>query len=110
MPERNAAVVILVTAPDESSADNLARRLVDERLVACANILPGLRSVYRWRGTVEEASEVLLVLKARRADVGVVAERVEELHPYEVPEVIALDVTAGHAPYLDWVISETQRG
>lgn len=109
MVERNPVVVILVTAPDESVAGDLARRLVEERLVACVNVLPGLRSIYRWQGEVEEAGEVLMILKARRVDVGAVAERVEELHPYEVPEVIALEVTAGHAPYLDWVRSETGR-
>lgn len=110
MSDRNGAVVILVTTPDEESAERVAQSLVEERLVACVNILPAVRSVYRWQGSVEEAKEVLLVIKARRGDVGSVAQRVHQLHPYEVPEVIAIDIVDGHAPYLEWLRVETDRG
>lgn len=110
MSDRNGAVVILVTTPDEESAERVAQSLVEERLVACVNILPAVRSVYRWHGSVEEAKEVLLVIKARREDVGSVAQRVQQLHPYEVPEVIAIDIVDGHAPYLEWLRVETDRG
>jgi periplasmic divalent cation tolerance protein len=99
--------VVLCTAPPEISTD-LARRLVEERLVACVNILPGIRSVYRWQGAVQEDSEHLLVMKtaAERADALVV--RIRELHPYQVPEVLCLPVDAGSGPYLDWVLDATR--
>jgi periplasmic divalent cation tolerance protein len=109
MPERSDVVVVLVTAPDNAAADRLARALVEERLIACANLVPRLRSIYRWEGEVEESDEVLLLLKARRADVDAIAVRVQELHPYDVPEVVAVDVVAGLEPYLEWVNTETDR-
>lgn len=110
MSDRNGAVVILVTTPDEESAERVAQSLVEERLAACVNILSGVRSVYRWQGSVEAAKEVLLAIKARREDVDFVARRVLELHPYDVPEVIAIDIIDGHAPYLEWLRVETDRG
>jgi periplasmic divalent cation tolerance protein len=109
MPERNIAVVILVTAPDGQVAAEIARRLLEERLVACANIVPGLRSLYRWEGEVQDDSEVLMLLKGREQDVEVIAERVQELHPYSVPEVVATEIVAGLDAYLDWIRAETER-
>jgi periplasmic divalent cation tolerance protein len=109
MSDRNKVVVILVTAPDGKAADRLARALVEERLVACVNIVPGLRSHYWWEGAVECSDEVLLLMKARKTDVGSVADRVRELHPYSVPEVIATEVVDGLDAYLDWVVAETER-
>lgn len=100
--------VVLVTVPDEESGLALARSLVDERLVACANLVPGLRSVYRWQGSIEEAKELLLILKTRAELVGDLARRVAELHPYDVPEVLALEVGGGLPAYLDWVEAETR--
>ena len=109
MPDGNNYVVILVTAPDETVAAELGRRLVEERLVACANVVPGLKSIYWWEGAVEEASEVLVLLKARGADVGRISKRVEELHPYSVPEVIATPIVDGLSDYLSWIQAETER-
>ena len=83
---------------------------MEERLVACVNIVPGLRSLYWWEGEVQSSDEVLMLAKARKDDVEAVAARVRELHPYEVPEVIATEVVAGLDAYLDWVSSETERG
>lgn len=110
MHDRNNFVVFFVTAPDGQGAEALARKLLDERLVACANIVPGLRSLYWWEGAVQASDEVLLLLKARRADVDAVTERVRQLHPYEVPEVIAAEISGGLQAYLDWVSAETERG
>jgi periplasmic divalent cation tolerance protein len=110
MAERNNLVLFLVTAPDGRCAEALARTLLEERLVACVNIIPGLRSLYSWEGKVRASDEVLLLLKARRADIGTVTERVRGLHPYEVPEVIAADISGGLQAYLDWVSAETERG
>jgi periplasmic divalent cation tolerance protein len=102
-------VVVFVTAPNEGEARRIGRALVDERLAACVNVVGPVRSIYRWDGQVQEEAEHLLVVKARRADVDGLAARVRALHPYEVPEVVALDVVAGSAPYLDWVRAATAR-
>lgn len=109
MSDWNNIVVVLVTAPDGRVAGTLARRLVEERLAACVNILPGIRSLYWWEGEVQESDEVLMLLKARREDVGAIAERIHALHPYEVPEVVATQVVGGLTAYLDWVRAETER-
>ncbi|HEX9100984.1 MAG TPA: divalent-cation tolerance protein CutA [Polyangia bacterium] len=97
------ALVVLVTVPDGATADKLAEALVGERLAACVNVLGGVRSVYRWKGAVERAEELLCVCKTTRAAFPRLHARVVELHPYELPEVIALPVEAGHAPYLEWI-------
>ena len=102
-----AVVVVLATFPDEAVAGAVAVALVSEGLVACVNLLPAVRSVYRWQGAVETASEVLAVMKTRAGGVDDVVARVKALHPYEVPEVIALPVVAGLPASLQWVISET---
>ena len=105
----SAARVVLVTTPDADSARAIARTLVEERLAACGNVVPGLTSIYRWQGAVEEAAEALLMLKTSDDRLAALSERVIELHPYEVPEVLALRVDAGSQPYLDW-IGESVRG
>ncbi len=99
-------MAVLTTAPDAEVAERLGRTLVEERLAACANVLVGVTSIYRWKGKVEREAEVLVILKTTAERVEALQERVVELHPYDVPEVIALSVYTGHAPYLDWVRSE----
>lgn len=106
-PEPGDVRVVLVTAPDVETASALARALVDERLAACVNLLPGVRSIYRWQDAVEDDSEVLLVVKTRAARCAALAERVRALHPYDVPEVLELAAVGGSAGYLDWVRAET---
>jgi periplasmic divalent cation tolerance protein len=101
------ALVVLVTAPSADQAAALARALVEERLAACGNVIPGLRSIYRWEGQVQDEPEALLVLKTTRSRFEALRERVLALHPYEVPEVIALPVEVGSAPYLAWIAGET---
>jgi periplasmic divalent cation tolerance protein len=101
-----AVRVVLVTAPPRE-ARRLARALVDRRVAACVNLVPGVRSVYRWKGRVEEARETLLVIKTAASRVPDLLAAVRELHPYDVPEGIALPVVAGLAPYLRWVREET---
>lgn len=98
--------VVLVTAPDEEKAAALARTLVEERLIACANLVPKIRSIYRWQGAVHDEPEVLLVMKTRAERFAALAERVKALHPYTVPEVLQLPVGAGSEAYLRWVLDE----
>jgi periplasmic divalent cation tolerance protein len=105
---KEEVVAMLVTAPDEETGRRIARALVEERLAACVNVLPGVRSIYRWKGAVEEASEVMLVAKTRAERAGLLAARVRALHPYELPEVVALPVTDGSRAYLRWVIAESR--
>jgi periplasmic divalent cation tolerance protein len=99
--------VALVTAPSVAVGADLCRRLLEERLVACGNVVPGIRSIYRWKGQVADEAEVLLVLKTVRSRVPELIARTRELHPYEVPEILVLDVETGHVPYLEWVTRET---
>lgn len=103
------ALVLLVTTPDRASARRLSRALVGERLAACANVVAGLRSIYRWKGEVRDDAEVLLLLKTRRALLPALVARVRALHSYSIPEVLALPVAAGNAPYLAWLRAETSR-
>ena len=103
----DAVRVVLMTAPDADAARRVARTLVDERLIACANLVPGVTSLYRWQGAVEEAGEVLVVMKTRASLVPRLFERAAALHPYDVPELLALPVSDGLAAYRRWVVEET---
>jgi periplasmic divalent cation tolerance protein len=103
------AVVVLVTAGDADEAARIGRALVAERLAACVNVVGPVRSIYRWQGAVEEATEHLLVVKARRADAAALDARVRALHSYEVPEVLVLPVEGGSAAYLAWLDEATSR-
>lgn len=102
--------LVLTTCPHETAARELAGALLDERLAACINIIPGLRSVYRWKGGIEEGSEVLLLIKAARAAYPRLEERIRASHPYELPEIIALDIAAGSAAYLAWIAENCREG
>jgi len=103
-----AALVVLCACPDESVADRIARALVGARLAACVNRLPGMRSVFRWKGALQDEPEVLLAIKTVRSRYEELEMRLKALHPYEVPEIIALPVLAGAAPYLAWLAEETR--
>jgi len=99
--------VVLVTAPDPATAERLARTLVEERLAACVNVVPAIRSIYRWEGRVEEADELLLLAKTRADRGAALAARVRELHPYALPEVLELPALGGSEAYLGWVREES---
>jgi periplasmic divalent cation tolerance protein len=101
------AIVVLCTAPLEFDAEGLARNLVERSLAACVQIGPAVSSVYRWQGAVERSEERLLLIKSRRELFGAIEEAIKALHPYDVPEIIALEVSAGHAPYLQWLNAAT---
>jgi periplasmic divalent cation tolerance protein len=101
-------VLALSTAPDAEQAERIARALVEERLIACANLLPGVTSIYRWEGAVQAQAEVLLVMKTRRALVPRLKERLPRLHPYEVPELVVAELVDGLDSYCRWVRDETE--
>lgn len=97
------SLVVLVTVPDLETARHMGRTLVEERLAACVNILPGLTSIYRWEGEVAEDSELLLLIKTRTERYRALEARIKELHPYTLPEVLALQVYNGSVDYLRWI-------
>jgi len=101
------AFFIYVTAGSVEEAERIGRALVAERLAACANILPGMRSIYWWDGKVEEASEAVLVLKSVRKNLAALTARVKALHSYAVPCVVALPIETGNADYLAWIVTES---
>jgi periplasmic divalent cation tolerance protein len=101
-------VIVLTTLSAEGDAENLAANLVEERLAACVNILPSMRSVYRWKNAVERADERQLVIKTTRAQVTQIENRLRTLHPYDVPEFVVLPIEAGSTDYLSWLAESTK--
>jgi len=97
-------LVVLVTAPGAEEAARLARTLVEEKLVACGNVVPAVRSIYRWEGKVCDEQEALLVLKAPAKRFPELRDRILALHPYQVPEVVALRIEDGSEKYIDWIV------
>ena len=106
----DAAVVVLTTLASEEEAVALVRALLDRRLVACGTVLPAARSLYRWEGKVADEREVVVLLKTARERLADLERTFEELHPYRVPELLALPVEAGLDRYLGWIDAETARG
>jgi len=108
-----AVRVILITAPNNDEASRLAQQLVERQLAACVNIVPGIRSIYRWEGRICDDAEAMLIVKTLQPLLGKVIDAIKELHSYQVPEVIALPVLAGNPAYLAWindsVMSEQER-
>ena len=100
-------ILIQCSCPNEAFAADLARILVEERLAACVQVLPGVVSTYRWNGALQSETEVLLVAKTVRERFDDARRRILDLHPYELPEIIAVDIGAAHAPYLDWIARES---
>ncbi|WP_159016576.1 divalent-cation tolerance protein CutA [Cognatiluteimonas profundi] len=103
-------LVCYCSCPDPLSADRIAQALVDERLAACVNVVPGVHSVYRWQGAVERADEVLLLVKTTNARLEALTARVRSLHPDELPELVAVEVAGGSPAYLAWVAQQTRPG
>lgn len=103
-------LVVLCTAPDEEVASNLGKELVEHGLAACVNLIPKLRSIYRWQGSLCDEAEVLMVIKTRAGKVEQLGAAIQAGHPYENPEVIAIPVAAGLEAYLQWVRAGTAEG
>ncbi len=100
-------ILVFCSAPSLENATSLAQTVVEEKLAACVNILPGVTSIYRWEGAVESSTEVLLLIKTREELFELLRARIVEQHPYELPEVIAVSISNGHAEYLKWIGSST---
>jgi periplasmic divalent cation tolerance protein len=109
MSAANTYCVVLVTAGSRAEARRLAQALLEKRLVACANIVPGVESHYWWEGKLDRSREWLLVLKTRRALFKQVEREIKRLHSYQVPEIIALPLVAGQADYLRWIDAIVKR-
>jgi periplasmic divalent cation tolerance protein len=108
--EETSVAVVMVTAPSHDAAERIVTTVVDEQLAACGNIVPGVTSIYRWEGAVQRDSEVLIIFKTTRAVLAQLMTRVEELHPYNVPEVLAVPVAAGLESYTRWVAASVHGG
>ena len=100
-------LLILTNCPDEEVANAIALALVEEKLAACVNLLPRVQSIYRWQGAVESASEIPLLIKTTAACYAALESRICELHPYAVPEIIAVPISRGLPAYLNWLAAET---
>jgi len=97
------ALIVFTTFANEEDAARVARVLVEERLAACANLLPSVRSIYRWKGEVADEREVVVLLKTRKQDWPALMSRLHELHPYETPECVAVRIAAGSPRYMAWL-------
>ncbi|XP_022132074.1 protein CutA, chloroplastic [Momordica charantia] len=102
------SIVVYVTVPNREAGKKLAESIVKEKLAACVNIVPGIESVYQWKGEIQTDPEELLIIKTRQSLLGSLTDHVKANHPYEVPEVIALRITGGSLEYLDWIKSSTK--
>lgn len=104
-----AEIVVLVTIGSEEEAVRISRALVEEQLVACANIVPKIRSVFRWEGSIQEEMESLIIMKSQESRMEEICHKVKELHSYDVPEVISLPIISGLPAYLRWVCATTDK-
>lgn len=101
-------LLVMTTCPDEACAESLSTHLVEENLASCINRLPGINSVYRWEGELKTGTEVLLLIKTASTCWERLEAEIKRLHPYELPEIIAVPITAGHKPYIDWIKAGTK--
>ena len=108
MESPTQALLVIATCPDEACANRIALAVVEAGLAACVNLLPRVQSVYRWQGNIESASEVPLLIKTTAGRYTELEAAIRELHPYNVPEIIALPIAQGLPAYLDWLAAETR--
>jgi periplasmic divalent cation tolerance protein len=99
--------VVFSTFPDEISAEETVRMLIEERLIACANLIDEVRSIYRWKGKIEDSKEILVKMKTSEESIHNLMRRLKQLHPYEVPEIVAVDLRTGNKDYLNWIVECT---
>jgi periplasmic divalent cation tolerance protein len=108
MSEPGKAILVLTNLPDRDSAERIAQNLVEERLAACVNVLSPALSVYHWSGKVETASEIPVLIKTLGRHYDKVESLIRRLHPYELPEIVAVEISAGLQAYLGWIAAETR--
>ncbi|MFQ5890004.1 MAG: divalent-cation tolerance protein CutA [Gemmatimonadota bacterium] len=108
MSAESDVFVVLLTGPDLATLRRIGRSVVAEKLAACVNVVPAVTSVYRWQGEIMEEGEGLAILKTTRSALSALEDRVRELHPYEVPEFLALPVVTGAEEYLEWVVGSVE--
>ena len=101
-------IVVFVTVGAMENAERIGKALVEERLAACVNVVPGIRSFYRWEGRVADDGELLMIIKTRSALFDALKGKILELHAYDLPEIVAMDIEKGHEPYLAWIEEETK--
>jgi periplasmic divalent cation tolerance protein len=106
-PAPDDVLLVLVTVPDAETGARIGRSLVEARLAACVSLVPGLRSIYRWEGAVQDEAETLCLIKTRRPLYEPLRKRIETLHPYQTPEIIGLAPLCGNEPYLRWIWDST---
>lgn len=102
-------LLVYITAPDSDTARVIARTLVEERHAACVNIIDGMESWYQWQGKLEQARESICLCKTTKGSFETLERRVRELHPYDTPCIVAVPITHGHTPFLEWITAETLR-
>ncbi len=102
--------LVYMTAGDENEARRIGHALIEARLAACVNVIPGMRSLYRWQGEVQDDREVVIIAKTRESLVDALIAKVKELHSYDCPCVVALPIHAGNPEFLDWIVAETEPG
>ncbi len=100
-------IVVYITAPNEDDAAVIARVLVEQKLAACVNIVRNMRSIYSWKGKIEDDTEVLMIVKTQKKHFDAISEKVKELHSYDIPEIIALPILKGAKNYLEWIKDST---
>lgn len=103
----SAHIIVVITVPSREVGQQIAETLLENKLVACVNIIPGISSIYHWQGAIEQDDEMLLIAKTRAALFDRLATTVKRVHPYDVPEVIAMPIVAGSNEYLAWIDMET---
>lgn len=103
------ALLVLSNVPDRAAAEAIARNLLQQRLAACVNILPAVRSIYRWQGAIEEAEELTMLIKSTQKHYAEMESAIRALHPYDVPEIIAIPISTGLPAYLNWIADETRK-
>lgn len=104
---KEAALLVSTNLPDQATAQHMAQTLIEQRLAACVSTLPSCRSVYRWRGVIEAADEIPLLIKTTQQCYPALEAAIRALHPYELPEIIAVPIVAGLPAYLTWIATET---
>ncbi|MCC6984608.1 MAG: divalent-cation tolerance protein CutA [Bauldia sp.] len=107
---RAATVFLYTTFPDAETAERIGAGLVEARLAACVNLLPGMRSIFRWQGQLEHADEIVMIVKTLASREAAVIEAIRAAHPYEVPAIVTLPNLGGFAPYLDWIAENAKPG